>query len=275
MEPPFDDDDDDDRQEAVADPPEDLKPSEKKALIDLREMLEEVILSGELIKPPPPRHHEARHRTRVATEGKEEEEQDKEEKEEEVLDQGGVSLWGIPLLPSKKHEGTDVILLKFLRAQEFKAAEALEMLRRMLRWRREFGLECARGVCENDEEAAALADHLKGAAYIAGRDREGNPVCYNVYGVFKNREVYRRVVGSAERRERLLRWRVRLMEQGIEQMSLRPGGSAAMLHIIDFKDMLRPGLKELRTATREVVAVLQDNYPEFVAKSVRSMLYSI
>lgn len=271
MEPPFDDDDD--RQEAVADPPEDLKPSEKKALIDLREMLEEVILSGELIKPPPPRHHVPRHRTRVATEGKEEK-QHKEEKEEEVLDQEGVSLWGIPLLPSKKHEGTDVILLKFLRAQEFKPAEALEMLRRTLRWRREFGLECTRGVCENDEEAAALADHLKGAAYIAGCDREGNPVCYNVYGVFKDREVYRRAVGSAERRERLLRWRVRLMEHGIEQMSLRPGGSAAMLHIIDFKDMLRPGLKELRTATREVVAVLQDNYPEFVAKNVRSMLYS-
>ncbi|XP_042405723.1 patellin-4-like [Zingiber officinale] len=268
MEPTFDGDDDD-LEEAAGDPPEDLKPSEKKALIDLREMLEEVILSGDLIKPPPPRHHhEGRHRTRVATEGKEEEQSKEEKGEEEVLDPGGVSLWGIPLLPSKKHEGTDVILLKFLRAQEFKAAEALEMLRRTLRWRREFGLDCAKGVCENDEEAAALAEHLRGAAYIAGRDRDGNPVCYNVYGVFKDREVYRRAVGSAERRQRLLRWRVRLMEQGIEQMSLHSGGSATLLHIIDFKDMLRPGLKELRTATREVVAVLQDNYPEFVAKNI-------
>ncbi|KAG6479195.1 hypothetical protein ZIOFF_062656 [Zingiber officinale] len=32
----------------------------------------------------------------------------------------------------------------------------------MMRWQWEFKLECAKGVCENDEEEAALAEHLKG-----------------------------------------------------------------------------------------------------------------
>ncbi|KAF6150941.1 hypothetical protein GIB67_026862 [Kingdonia uniflora] len=41
------------------------------------------------------------------------------------LQESGISLWGVPLLPSKGHEGTDIILMKFLRAKDYKVNEAL------------------------------------------------------------------------------------------------------------------------------------------------------
>ncbi|WOL19309.1 patellin-4-like [Canna indica] len=260
--------------------PHDLKPCEKTSLLDLRTMLEESIVSGDLLKPPP-RSRREKSRSRVASSSsldslslpptnEEEEEKGKEkaEAEEDYEDDlTSITLWGIPLSPSKNHEGTDVILVKFLQAREFKAADAFDMLRKTLTWRRQFkvdALDTASDVVDDDEAIA----HLKSAAYIDGRDREGNPVCYNIYGMFKDKEVYRKTFGSQERRRKFMMWRVKLMEQGVQQMSLKPGGAAAILNIIDFKDILRPGMKELRNATREVVSILQDNYPEFVAKNI-------
>ncbi|RWV90159.1 hypothetical protein GW17_00047661 [Ensete ventricosum] len=249
--------------------PENLKSSEKKALLELRTMLEDAILAGQLLRHPSHRHEKSK--SRVANSCSVNTSSVKEEEAEEDL--SGVSLWGVPLLPSRKHESTDVILLKFLRAREFKAAEALDMIRRTLRWRRDFGVD---GMMTGEDGADAAPppppqpppQHLKRAAYIDGRDKEGHPVCYNIYGVFKDKDVYRQTFGDEERQEKFLRWRVQLMEQGIKQMSLKPGGAAAILHIIDFKDSLRPGMRELRSATREIVSIMQDNYPEFVAKNV-------
>ncbi|RWW43007.1 hypothetical protein BHE74_00051384 [Ensete ventricosum] len=249
--------------------PENLKSSEKKALLELRTMLEDAILAGQLLRHPSHRHEKSK--SRVANSCSVNTSSVKEEEAEEDL--SGVSLWGVPLLPSRKHESTDVILLKFLRAREFKAAEALDMIRRTLRWRRDFGVD---GMMTGEDGADAAPppppqpppQHLKRAAYIDGRDKEGHPVCYNIYGVFKDKDVYRQTFGDEERQEKFLRWRVQLMEQGIKQMSLKPGGAAAILHIIDFKDSLRPGMRELRSATREIVSIMQDNYPEFVAKNI-------
>ncbi|OMO73662.1 hypothetical protein COLO4_26950 [Corchorus olitorius] len=41
-------------------------------------------------------------------------------------------------MPSKRHEGTDIVLAKFLKAKDYKVHEALEMLRNTLKWRNEF-----------------------------------------------------------------------------------------------------------------------------------------
>ena len=49
-----------------------------------------------------------------------------------------ITLWGVPLMPSKRHVGTDIVLLKFLKAKDYKVHEAFEMLRKTLKWRKEF-----------------------------------------------------------------------------------------------------------------------------------------
>ncbi|XP_010926887.1 patellin-4 [Elaeis guineensis] len=182
-----------------------------------------------------------------------------EAKEVEVIDKE-VSLWGVPLLPSKGSDSTDVILLKFLRAREFKVKEAFEMLQNTLRWRKEFNVDSIL-----DE---LLDADLGAASYTDGIDREGHPVCYNVSGVFQDDKLYQKIFGTEEGREKFLKWRVQLMEKGIQKLDFHPGGVASMLQITDLKDSPGPSKKELRIAMKQVVQLLQDNYPEFVARNI-------
>lgn len=49
------------------------------------------------------------------------------------------SIWGIPLLDDD--EKSDVILLKFLRARDFRVQDSLQMLLKCLQWRSDFGAD--------------------------------------------------------------------------------------------------------------------------------------
>ncbi|GFZ05794.1 Sec14p-like phosphatidylinositol transfer family protein [Actinidia rufa] len=171
-----------------------------------------------------------------------------------------ISLWGVPLLPSKGETGTDVILLKFLRAREFLVNEAFEMLRNTLQWRKELKIDSIL-----DEDFGA---DLNSAAYMSGVDREGHPVCYNVYGVFGNDEIYNRMFGTEERCEKFLRWRSQLVERGIQKLNFKPDGVSSLVQISDLKNTPGPARKELRLATKQAVGLLQDNYPELVARNI-------
>ncbi|RID53325.1 hypothetical protein BRARA_G00727, partial [Brassica rapa] len=173
-----------------------------------------------------------------------------QEEEEEIVD-NDIELWGVPLLPSKGAEGTDVILLKFLRARDFKVNDAFEMLKKTLKWRKEQKIDSVLG--------EDFGEDLASAAYMNGLDRESRPVCYNVYQT---------TFGSEQSRENLLRWRFQLMEKGIQKLDLKPGGVTSLLQIHDLKNC--PGLSktELWVAIKNAIVALQDNYPELVSKNV-------
>lgn len=180
------------------------------------------------------------------------------EAEVEVVDKD-ISIWGVPLLPSKGDEGTSVVLLKFLRAREFKVDQAFEMLKKTLKWRKEFKID---SILEEEFEA-----DLSSAAYMSGVDCLGHPVCYNIFGVLDNGEVYEKTLATEEKREQFLRWRVQLMEKSVRALELKPGSICSLVQVNDLKNS--PGAKkEVRAAVNKAVALLQDNYPEFVAKNV-------
>ncbi|EEF39178.1 patellin-4 [Ricinus communis] len=189
----------------------------------------------------------------------EEEKKPEEEKEEEIVDKD-ISLWGVPLLPSKGAQGTDVVLLKFLRAREFKVNEAFQMLKKTLQWRKESNVD---SILEEDLEV-----DLSSAFYMNGVDREGHPVCYNIYGAFADADLYSKAFGSEQRRKQFLRWRFQLMEKGIQKLDLKPGGVTSLLQINDLKNSPAPSKKDLRVAMNQAVSLLQDNYPEFVARNI-------
>lgn len=48
-------------------------------------------------------------------------------------------MWGVPLLGGD--DKADVILLKFLRARDFRVSDSLNMLLKCLAWRKEFGAD--------------------------------------------------------------------------------------------------------------------------------------
>lgn len=168
-----------------------------------------------------------------------------------------VSIYGIPLLAD---ETSDVILLKFLRARDFKVKEAFTMIKNTILWRKEFGIE------ELMDEK--LGDELEKVVYMHGFDKEGHPVCYNIYGEFQNKELYNKTFSDEEKRHNFLKWRIQFLEKSIRNLDFNHGGVCTIVHVNDLKDSPGPGKWELRQATKQALQLFQDNYPEFVAKQV-------
>uniref|UniRef100_A0A6M2EY90 CRAL-TRIO domain-containing protein n=1 Tax=Populus davidiana TaxID=266767 RepID=A0A6M2EY90_9ROSI len=169
-----------------------------------------------------------------------------------------VSIWGIPLLADDR---SDVILLKFLRARDFKVKDAFTMLKSTIRWRKEFGID------ELLEQDLGFHD-LGKVVFMHGLDKEGHPVCYNVYGEFQNKELYKNSFSDEEKRQRFLRWRIQFLEKSIRALDFSPGGISTIVQVNDLKNSPGPAKRELRQATRQALQLLQDNYPEFVAKQI-------
>ncbi|XP_049344847.1 patellin-3-like [Solanum verrucosum] len=171
-----------------------------------------------------------------------------------------VSIWGIPLLADER---SDVILLKFLRARDFKVKEAFAMLKSVVAWRKEFNIDELL-----EEDLSGLG--LEKVVYNHGVDKEGHPVCYNAFGAFQDNELYQNTFADKEKMNKFLRWRIQFMEKSIRNLDFSPDGICTFVQVIDLKNS--PGLylykKELRQATNRALQLLQDNYPEFVAKQV-------
>ncbi|BFG28691.1 hypothetical protein CerSpe_149650 [Prunus speciosa] len=182
-----------------------------------------------------------------------------QERKVDVIDED-IAVWGVPLLPSKGDSATDVILLKFLRARDFEVNDAFEMLRNTLQWRKDNNVD---SILDED-----FGDDLGSIENMDGTSREGHPVCYSNFKLLGNEEVYNKMLGSEESRQMFIRRRVQLMEKAIQKLDFKPGGVSSILLVNDLKDMPGPSKKELRVATKQVIGLLQDNYPEFVARNI-------
>ncbi|KAF5733611.1 putative Patellin-4 [Tripterygium wilfordii] len=268
----------------------DLKEFEKKALNELKAKLEEAILGNNLFKKEESKKNE-KEKPVVEEEEKDNETKKGEESEKTGEEEAGkieeeksagqenenaakeseqekpsikvdedICIWGVPLLPSKEAEATDVVLLKFLRAREFKVNDAFEMLKKTLQWRKDANID---SILDED-----LGSDLSSVAYMNGVDLEGHPVCYNFFGVFEDEKLYTKTFGTEEKRSQFLRWRFQLMEKGIKELDMRPGGVTSLLQITDLKNSPGISKKDLRVSMKQVVGVLQDNYPEFVARNI-------
>ncbi|KAF9670595.1 hypothetical protein SADUNF_Sadunf13G0085200 [Salix dunnii] len=188
---------------------------------------------------------------------KESQEVAKEEQKVASSSPDEVTIWGIPLL---KDDRSDVVLLKFLRARDFKVKDAFVMIKNTIQWRRDFKID---ELVDED-----LGDDLEKVVFMHGYDREGHPVCYNVYGEFQNKELYQKTFSDEEKRSKFLRWRIQFLERSIRKLDFSPSGISTIFQVNDLKNAPGPGKKELRLATRQALFSLQDNYPEFVAKQV-------
>lgn len=181
-----------------------------------------------------------------------------------------ITLWGVPLLPSKGHEGTDIILLKFLKAQSYKVNEALENLRQTLIWRVEQGID--------DIANENLGDNkeLSKLVFIESVDNQGHPLCFNSYGGFRDKELYAKTFGTEQKRKEFLRWRIQFMEKSIKTLSFKVNGVDSFLLISDMKNAPGPGnsMKELGPISKDAVSLFQHYYPELIYKHVSCRVFS-
>ncbi|XP_075519029.1 patellin-3-like [Primulina tabacum] len=183
-----------------------------------------------------------------------------EEETVPALQPDEVSIWGIPLLADEK---SDVVLLKFLRARDFKVKDAFSMLKSVVAWRKEFKI---------DElmEDEGIIEGLEKVVYVHGVDKEGHPVCYNAFGEFQEKDLYSNTFADTEKRTKFLKWYIQFLEKNIRKLDFSPDGACTIVQITDLQNS--PGLnlfkKEMRQATNQALQLLQDNYPEYVAKQV-------
>lgn len=168
-----------------------------------------------------------------------------------------VFIWGIPLLGDER---SDTILLKFLRARDFKVKDAFTMIKNTVRWRNEFGIDA---LLEED-----LGNDLDKVVFMHGVDKEGHPVCYNAFGEFQNKELYHNCFSDDEKRNKFLKWRIQFLEKSIRKLDFSPSGICTIVQINDLKNSPGPAKRDLRLATNQALHLLQDNYPEFVARQV-------
>lgn len=226
----------------------DLSDFERKALEEIKLLVQNSLDSHSLSAPagtPEPKAQSPQQKAEISSTPEE-----KEEEEE-------ASIWGVPLM---KDDRTDVILLKFLRARDFDVKKAFLMLKNTLIWRKQYNVDAL-----IDED---LGDDLEKVVFMHGHDKEGHPVCFNVYGEFQNKELYNKTFADEDKRRRFLRWRIQFLERSIRKLDFRPGGISTIFQVSDLKNSPGPGKRELRIATRQALQLLQDNYPEFVAKQV-------
>lgn len=144
------------------------------------------------------------------------------------------------------------------------------MLKSVVAWRKKFKINELleeEGICEG----------LERVAYIHGVDKEGHPVCYNAFGEFQDKELYNKTLSDAEKRSKFLRWYIQFLEKNIRKLDFSPDGTCTIVQITDLKSS--PGLflfkTELRQATNQALQLLQDNYPEFVAKQVHILIRTL
>ncbi|KAL8193922.1 hypothetical protein R6Q57_026164 [Mikania cordata] len=123
-----------------------------------------------------------------------------QELKDKLISSGDASVWGIPLLSATGGtEKSDVVLLKFLRVRDFRVQDSFTMLLKCLQRRKEFAADAI------VEEDLGFKDLEGVVAYMNRYDREGHPVCYNAYGVFKDKDLYEKTFGDNEKLKKFLR----------------------------------------------------------------------
>lgn len=136
-----------------------------------------------------------------------------------------------------------------LKSRESDLTKATQMLTDTLIWRKDFG-------ADNLLDEAIDDSVLGSVSYIYKTDKEGRPVCYNFYGDIDQEKVF----GD---KDKFIRWRVQVMERGVQLIDFVNTDSMVVIH--DYKNASLFGRSSnAKTATKEIIKIMQDNYPEFL-----------
>lgn len=170
-----------------------------------------------------------------------------------------VSIWGIPLL---EDERSDVILLKFLRARDFKVKEAFTMLKNTVQWRKENNID---DLVSEDLEGS----EFEKLVFTHGVDKQGHVVIYSSYSEFQNKEIF----SDKEKLSKFLKWRIQFQEKCVRSLDFSPEAKSSFVFVSDFRNAPGLGQRALWQFIKRAVKQFEDNYPEFVAKEVKKLTF--
>ncbi|KIJ55626.1 hypothetical protein M422DRAFT_24194 [Sphaerobolus stellatus SS14] len=164
-----------------------------------------------------------------------------------------IAIWNIPIHPDKFEDArVSVVLMKFLRARNLNVQEARNMFVETLRWRDTFKPE----ETLNETFPEQLFNNL---GHVFGKDKEGRPVTYNIYGGSQDLKA---VFGDVPR---FLRWRVSLMEKGIALLDFETIDQMVQVHDYDGVK-LSDRDQNSKNAASESTSIFSGHYPELLYK---------
>ncbi|KAI0306110.1 CRAL-TRIO domain-containing protein [Multifurca ochricompacta] len=163
-----------------------------------------------------------------------------------------IVIWGVELDPNRKKDArASVVLMKWLRARNLNVNEAKTMMIATLRWRDEFKIE--------EAMKETYPDVFNDFGHVYGRDKEGRPIVYNIYGGKND------LATAFSDVQRFIRWRVALMEHGIKLINFETVDQMIQVH--DYEGASLSGrTANSKAAASELTSIFQNHYPEFLAR---------
>lgn len=160
----------------------------------------------------------------------------------------------------EQNDASDVILLKYLRAEELNLDKwkggvgSVERLVATLVFRTE---------CQIDALAdAELPDYFHGHDTLSGVDAEGRPIMISRFGGMDLPKVF----GDPEA---FVRYRAQLMEQAIRMLKFEPGAAEDLCQVHDYSGVpLAFQQPEIKAGVTAVSKVFGEHYPETKGKTI-------
>ncbi|KAI0730962.1 CRAL-TRIO domain-containing protein [Earliella scabrosa] len=162
-----------------------------------------------------------------------------------------ITLWGVTLSTTPDAKAS-VILCKFVRARELRVKDAAEMLVATLKWRDEFKID---EIMKEEFDPEVFGKLGK----VFGKDKDGRPVTYNLYGAVKDMKA---VFGDVQK---FIRWRVQFMEQSIELLDFETIDQMVQIHDYEGVSMTSRDASQ-KAAAKEATNIFQNHYPEFLSR---------
>jgi len=160
------------------------------------------------------------------------------------------TIWGVDLQAA----GSDMVLLKYLRAEELDLEKAVARLVATLVFRAD---------CQIDALARAeLPEHFRGHDTIEGLDVDGRPVMVSRFGGMDLPKVFGDV-------EAFVRYRAQLMERAVAKLSFKRGAVEDLCQVHDYSGVpLFFQTSEVKGSVAAVSKVFGEHYPELKGKTI-------
>ncbi|KAF9454230.1 CRAL/TRIO domain-containing protein [Macrolepiota fuliginosa MF-IS2] len=163
------------------------------------------------------------------------------------------TIWGVKVDPSSpRNAKVSVVLMKFLRARNLSIPDARDMFQGTLRWRKSFDMEGAL----QEKFPEGLFDKM---GHVYGKDKEGRPIMYNIYGgdndlkaVFSDVHMF-------------LRWRVALHERLMQELDFETVDQTVQIHDYEGVSITSRDANS-KNAAQEAANIFASHYPELLFK---------
>lgn len=148
------------------------------------------------------------------------------------------------------------LIYKLCKAYQFNEPEIKQKIIKILNWRKDFNPLSAGFLEQHDEQFEKLG--------VLTKDKANEPnkkvITWNLYGVIKDKS---KIFGE-KNVGKFIRYRIGLMERGINLLDFDDDDNCYMTQIHDYKgvSMIFGMNSEMKSGIKEIVTIFQDYYPE-------------